>query len=152
MKRIDVWATLIKLTRAADLEWLSGGTRPSVTFLVTALDNVNRIARTLERMHTDECNGDHEKCQTCKGEGKGYKGFPCNACHGWGRRTEREIDAWYRKRDTLEARAVAILKSAGLVGEIERDPRGGPVRVFASEADRSRGDMPIIVLPMGGAK
>lgn len=154
MRKSDVITAVILMTRASDLGWLSGQKqRINASALATALMAADRDAKILARLHLDECNGDHEKCRACDGTGSrptiGRQTVNCQMCKGTGRKTAEEIDKLARKRDRLEVQIVHRLQSVGILATIERDPRGGPVRLYTDDAYLRR-DEPFVVLPMGG--
>lgn len=148
-RKSDIFTAVILMARASDGGWLSGQTqRIGARQIAVTLAEVNRDATRLARLHLDECNGDHEKCQACEGNGA-RNGRPCSICKGTGRKTDKEIAKLISLRDRLEVKILHKLKSIGILASIERDPRGGPVRVY-TDSTYQRRDESICVLPMEG--
>lgn len=165
-RRIEATVAITRLVAAA---WKGNAFPPSAFTVATTLDKLHRACVKVARMHLDECNGDHEKCARCAGDGKVNvgashavpEGFKCNACGGTGRKTDDEVKAWTTARDRTERRIERMLRDLGFAPptlssqdvrptwEIDRDPRGGPLRLFANQAERENGAASV-VLPVEG--
>lgn len=152
------------MTRLVDAAWRAHSPKafpPSASTIATTLDKLHRACVKVARMHLDECNGDHEKCARCAAHPSKLGPGGCRACGGTGRKTDDEVKAWTLARDRTERRIERMLRDLGFMPpsltsradvptwEIDRDPRGGPLRLFRNQGERANGAASV-VLPVEG--
>jgi hypothetical protein len=153
------------ITRFVDAAWkarpsYSDASRPSAFTIAKTLDRLQRAAVKVGRLHEAECNGDHERCAWCLADAR--DAARCAKCGGTGRKSDDEIKEWLLARDAAERRIEKMLradlgfrhpaepiKKDGPTFHIERDPRAGPVRIYADERDREQ-DRAAVVFPVEG--
>lgn len=151
-RRTRIAETVAIITRMVDRT--PGGRTTSAFTIAATLDKLQRAATKIGRLHEAECNGDHERCDHCAGQGGSTvagRFVDCAACHDSGRKSEDETKAWLLARDKAERRCERLLRDLGFLPpsdttgnpkvptwEIDRDPRVGPLRIFDDQADRKR--------------
>lgn len=159
-RRTRIAETVAVMTRLVDRGTLRNA---SAFTIATTLDKLQRACVKVGRMHEEECNGDHEKCPRCASHPSKLGPSGCRVCGGTGRKTDDEVKAWLLARDKAERRIERLLRDLGFLPpsdttgnakaptwEIERDPRGGPLRIYEDQADRKRGNSPRVVFPVEG--
>jgi hypothetical protein len=135
---------------------------PSAFTIATTLDKLARASAKVARLHLDELNSDHEKCPKCAADERGDRMKRCAACGGTGRISDEALKEWYLARDRAERRIEKMLRDLGFLPpsdttgrpdlptwEIDRDVRGGTVKLYVDQEDRKRGVVSV-VFPLEG--
>lgn len=114
MKRVDQWETVATIAVHACRPRTVRGARYRVGAFraANACDRLQRLARSLNRIYVDMCNGTIGDSEWILDQDKAE-----------------------RHASRLEARAVATGRDIGVIVTTQRDPRGPAIRVWADKED-----------------
>lgn len=116
MKRVDQWEVVAAVAKHA-----SNLTTCNAYRIASTLDKLARIARTLTRYYTWQCNEDTSghTCKECGGKRPGPHTF--TNCAG-------------AKVYALQERAEKLGAELGLYVENQTDPRGASIKLYTGQA------------------